>query len=376
MRILHLNPYFFPYRGGIERRIWGLSKELVKSGHELVVLTSQLPDTAPEEKVDGILVRRLESKFYDIANYNPPFLTTKGIAEAIRDIEPDVIDFHYRWAPDYTRSVRKVRRDIPVAFTFHNTFGEGEGLEGRISYLSDSIFKWFLRQCDLVICVSDFIRRDLERRRIPPGKLRVSHNGIDPTPEAEIARLRAAAPAGAPYAVFVGRLVRTKGLSVLVEAAREVRQPLRFVICGQGPEAEGLAGQAADFGVADRFDFRGFTGEAAKRELLAGARLLVHPATFESFGIAVLEALDLACPVVATAVGGLPEVVGDAGVLVRPGDPKALAAAVDLVAGGGAERDRLARAARAQAAKFAWPKLAAQVEQIYLEAARGRARAA
>ncbi len=374
MRILHLNPYFYPYRGGIERRIWGLSKELAKGGHELVVLTSLLPDTEPEETLDGILVRRLESRFYDIANYNPPFLTTKGVAEAIRDIEPDVIDFHYRWAPDYTRSVRKVRRDIPVVFTFHNAFGEGEGLEGRISYLSDSIFKGFLRQCDLVICISEFIRRDLDHRRIPTEKLRVVYNGIDPTPDHELARLRAAAPRDNPYAVFVGRLVRTKGLSVLVEAARDVRAPLKFVICGQGPEAESLAAQAERAGVADRFEFRGYMDEAAKRELVAGAQMLVHPATFESFGVSVLEALDLACPVVATSVGGIPEVVGQAGLLVRPGDPTALARAVDRIAGDPAELERLAPLARAQAHKFAWPALASQVEQLYVEAARGRGR--
>lgn len=377
MRILHLNPYFIPYSGGIERRIWGLSKELVKSGHEVSVLTSLLPGTAPEETVDGIHIRRLESKFYDIANYNPPFLTTKGIAEAIREMEPDVIDFHYRWAPDYTRSVRKVRKDTPVVFTFHNTFGEGEGLQGRISYLSDSIFKWFLRQCDLVVCISQFIRRDLERRRIPPEKLRVVYNGIDPTPDDELARLRAAAPqGGGPYAVFVGRLVRTKGVSVLVEAARDVKSPLKFVICGQGPEAEALAGQAADFGVADRFDFRGFTEERTKRELLAGAALLVHPATFESFGISILEAMDLACPVVGTSVGGVPEVVGDAGTLVRPGDPRALAEAIDQVAGDGGKIERLASLARAQSRKFAWAPLAEQALALYEEAARARRRAA
>jgi glycosyltransferase involved in cell wall biosynthesis len=283
-----------------------------------------------------------------------------------------VIDFHYRWAPDYTRSVRKVRKDIPVVFTFHNTFGEGEGLEGRISYLSDSIFKWFLRQCDLVVCISQFIRRDLERRRIPADKLRVVYNGVDPTPEGELEALRSAAGAGGPYAAFVGRLVRTKGLSFLVEAARDVPPPLKFVILGQGPEAEALAAQALDSGVSDRFDFRGFTEEADKRRIVAGATLLVHPATFESFGIAVLEALDLGCPVVGTAVGGIPEVVGDAGVLVRPGDPKALAEAVARVAADAGEHARLRKAARAQAARFAWHALAGQMLGIYEEAARAR----
>ena len=372
MRILHLNPYFFPYRGGIERRIWGLSKELVKHGHEVIVLTSLLPGTAPEEKVDGISVRRLESKFYDIANYNPPFLTTKGIAEAIRDLSPDVIDFHYRWAPDYTRSIKKVRKDIPVVFTFHNTFGEGEGLEGRISYLSDSVFKYFLRQCDLIVCVSDFIRRDLEKRRIPPERLRVVYNGLDPTSDEELARLKAANAKEGPYAVNVGRLVRTKGLNVLVEAARSVTSPLSFVIIGEGPEKEDLERQAADLGVAARFEFAGFTAEERKRELMAGARMMVHPASFESFGIAVLEALDLGCPAVTTAVGGLPEVVGEAGLLVRPGRPEELAKAIDRMASDDAFHKEASTAARQRAKSFSWAALAPQVEQAYASVAPKR----
>lgn len=373
MRVLHLNPYFFPYRGGIERRIWGLSKELVKRGHEVFVLTSLLPDTKPEETVDGVRVRRLESKFYDIANYNPPFLTTKGIAEAIRDIAPDVIDFHYRWAPDYTRSVKKVRKDIPVVFTFHNTFGEGEGLEGRISYLSDSIFKYFLRQCDLVVCVSDFIRRDLKGRGIKEEKLRVVYNGIDLTPDAEVARLRAlpGRPA-APYAVFAGRLVRTKGLNMLVEAVSRLKHPLNFKICGEGPELESLKDEASDFGVADRFDFLGYTEEAVKRQLIAQADLMVHPATFESFGIILLEAIDLGCPIVSTSVGGVPEVVGDAGVLVTPGSPEELTLAIDALMADPARREAMSRQGRAHAGRFAWSALAPEVERAYASAVEKR----
>src|SRR6267143_1987116 len=357
MRILHLNPYFFPYNGGIERIIWGTSKELLKKGHEMHVLTSQLPGTLAEEKVDGIHVRRLESKFYDLANYNPPFLSTKGLEEAIRDISPDVIDFYYRWAPDYTRSAKKVRKDIPVVFTFANTFGEGEGLEGRISYISDSIFKYFVRQCDLIICISEFIRHDLKSRKIAPEKLRMVYPGIDPTPDAELKRLRAAQgrPQG-PYAVFTGRIVRTKGLNVLIETIRDIKAPLTFYLLGDGPEVQNLKDEARDFGVEGRVKFMGYTEESRKRELIAQADLMVHPATFESFGVILLEALDLGCPVVSTLVGGIPEVVGDAGVLVRPGDPEELARAVDGVMKDAPHRRKMSEAGRARTKQFTWPQ--------------------
>src|SRR5512145_1928630 len=104
LRIVQVNAYHYPYRGGIEHRIHHVSKRLAKK-HEVIVLTSQLPNSSPEEEIDGYRVVRLPSKYYNI--YNPPYVATPGLLEKLAELEPDIADFHYRWAPTYNKAARK-----------------------------------------------------------------------------------------------------------------------------------------------------------------------------------------------------------------------------------------------------------------------------
>lgn len=375
MRILHVNPFFFPYAGGIERRILGLAKELQRKGHDLHVLTGQLPGTPLAEVYEGIPVTRLPSKIYNV--YNPPYIRSTGVAEAIGRIAPDVIDFHYRWAPTYTKGVRAATENVPVVFTFHNTFAEGSGFWGMVSWMNDTRFKRFLAKCHTVVCVSEFVRRQLLESGMPADNIRLVYNGIDPTPDEELARLRrAVAPGEPPYCVFVGRIVGIKGIDVLIEAASKTDAQVRFKIIGRGPQLEKLQALAAKRGVAKRFDFLGYVEEAKKREWIAGACAMTHPARFEASAVILYEALDLGCPVISTQTGGTPEIVGDAGVLVPPDDPLGLASAIDRVMGDEGARERMAMAARERSALFAWPTIAQQMERVYQgAAAAGRTRA-
>lgn len=368
VRILHVNPFFFPYAGGIERRILGLAKELQRKGHDLHVLTGQLPGTPLAEVYQGIPVTRLPSKTYNV--YNPPYIRSTGVAEAIRRIAPDVIDFHYRWAPTYTKGVRAAAGSVPVVFTFHNTFAEGSGFWGMISWLNDTRFKRFLAKCHTVVCVSEYVRHQLLEAGMPADNIRLVYNGIDPTPDEELARLRrAVSPDEPPYCVFVGRIVRIKGLDVLIEAASKTDSQVRFKIIGRGPQLEKLQALAAKRGVAKRFDFLGYLDEAKKREWIAGACAMTHPARFEASAVILYEALNLGCPVISTQTGGTPEIVGEAGVLVPLDDPQALAAATDRVMSDEDGRRRMAADARERSRMFAWSAIGAQMERIYESAA-------
>ena len=364
MRILHVNPFFFPYAGGIERRILGLCKQLQARGHEVQVLTGQLAGTHAAEVFEGIPVARLPSKTYDV--YNPPYIRSFGVEEAVRRFKPDVVDFHYRWAPTYTRAMRKVARDTPVVFTFHNTFAEGSGFWGAVSWVNDKRFLSFMRQCRKVACVSACVRDQIVRAGFPADKTRVVYNGVDPTSDEELARLRAGGPADEPpYCVFVGRLVGIKGLDVLIDAAAESEALVRFKIIGKGPKLEELKARAERKGVASRFDFLGYVEEPEKRALIARAAAMTHPARFEASAVILYEALDLGCPVITTKTGGSPEIVGDAGDLVALDSPHELAGAIDLMMANKARRDELAARARERSALFTWPTIADQMEEVY-----------
>lgn len=347
MRICQVNPFFHPYDGGIERRIMAVGKRL-SDDHEINIVTSQLAGTKPFEMVDGMRVHRLSSTYLHI--YNPPFVFSRGIKEKIRELKPDLIHFHSRWAPEYTRAVAGFLGDVPVVFTWHNSFGEGAGWQRPLSLLNDELFKLYLaRRCDKVICISDYVRRQLLGRGVRDELLKVIYNGIDlqsPSREEE------------GFALFIGRLVQTKGLDVLADAMKGVEGELK--ICGRGPYSNVLEG-------AENIELLGFVPEEEKNRLLRKCKFLVLPSKRESFGIVLLEAMAFGKPVVASRVGGIPEVVGDAGILVSPNVSEELKSAINTLLSDDGLRLELGKKARKRANLFSWDKISSQVEDVYRE---------
>ena len=147
--------------------------------------------------------------------------------------------------------------------------------------------------------------------------------------------------------VFVGRLTEQKALPVALEALREV-EGARLVLVGDGPERGQLERYASDLGIAGRVRFAGALSRAEVLRHLAGARAAVLSSSWENLPHAVVEALAVGTPVVATAVGGVPEVVhdGENGLLVEPNNPQAFASALRRVLDDDELRAQLAAGAR------------------------------
>lgn len=350
MRIVQLNPYHYPYRGGIEHRIHEVCAGL-SSRHELIVLTSRLPGTYEEEKVDGYRIIRLPSRYLRI--YNPPFVSTPGVLEALRSLDPDLVDFHYRWAPSYTKAMK--RYDGNWLFTFHNTYGEGNGPSRALSVLNDARFCRLIRD-RRVVCVTEFIKRDLISRGFREELLSVIPVGVHPHERQSSEE---------DFILFTGRLVGTKGLRYLIEAMPNVRSKL--VIMGQGPELPRLQAQASRLGVEDRIEFLGHVDEETKERLMSCCKVFVMPSLYESLGLAVAEAMTHGKPVVASRVGGLPEVVGEGGTLVEPRRPDQIAEALNrLLADDGLRRSK-AEEARKHIRGYSWECIIPQLEKLYIE---------
>ncbi|MBI2077321.1 MAG: glycosyltransferase family 4 protein [Euryarchaeota archaeon] len=363
MRILHLNPFFFPYAGGIERRILEVGKRHARL-HEVHVLTAQLEGTAAEEDLEGIRVHRLPSKFSLEKRYNPPLVKTPHLEEAIEAIDPDVVDFHFRWSPSYAKAFRRSRAGR--VFTYHNTFGEGSGALGFFSRLNDRWTRRYIAESHRIVAISKFIWDDLKTNGFPEDRFALVPNGVD----AEALRAQAQ-PVDEPLAdtlVAVGRLVAVKGYDTLIRALPQMPPEVRLLICGEGPEKETLKRLAAEVGVADRVQLPGWVPEPRKLGILQRCLAFVHPARFEAFGLAPLEAMAMGAPVIATRIGGLPEVVGDAGILVDPEDPKGIAHAVHRIRSDPEERRRFVEAAAHQAKAYHWNPVALKLLRIYEQA--------
>lgn len=176
-----------------------------------------------------------------------------------------------------------------------------------------------------------------------------------------------------PRLVVAGRLEQTKGVQVLLAALPAVLAAYpsaRLTVCGTGAMLGQLRRQAEQLGVQAAVTFAGWCPPAELSTVLAGADVAVVPSIWpESFGLVALEALAAGCAVVASDGGGLPDLVRheQTGLLVAPGDPVALAAAVNRLLGDVALRGRLARAGVALAGTLSLTEFAAQVFAAYHE---------
>ncbi|MGH7340690.1 MAG: glycosyltransferase family 4 protein, partial [Candidatus Rokuibacteriota bacterium] len=358
-----------PREGGIERRMVALGSEFRRAGHQVIVVASRFDGAPRREEVAGLDVFRVDAR--PAVPYDPPSVLVRGggraVAGAVLRARPDVVDFQYRWSPAFTLGMERVMRaGIPATFTFHNVFGEGRGILRPFSYLNDSMMKLHISKYDRITCVSDFVRRDLVARGFPSPKIRVCHNALDPPPRGA----DDAATAGG-FGLFVGRLIRTKGLEHMLRALALLRDAtgaeLPFVIAGDGPRRDRLAALAARLGL-ERVRFAGRVSESEKWSLLRSCSVFVMPSIAESFGVALLEAMSAGRPVIASRVGGMPEVVAGAGVLVPPGDPAALAGALCTIVADRPLAIRLGAAASERALMFSWRDAARTMLSIYQEA--------
>ena len=170
--------------------------------------------------------------------------------------------------------------------------------------------------------------------------------------------------------VFAGRLTEQKALHVALAALSEVPQA-RLVLVGDGPERARLEELARTLGIDDRVRFAGALSREQVLRYLAGARAALLSSSWENLPHAVVEALAVGTPVVATAVGGVPEVVhdGENGLLVPAGDVTALAAALARVVSDDGLRDRLAAGAQPSVERIGREPTYARLEQILVEAA-------
>jgi glycosyltransferase involved in cell wall biosynthesis len=261
----------------------------------------------------------------------------------------------------------------------------------RISALKRSLLLrgnvWALHWCDRIIAVSESVRDLLIELRTQPRKIDVIHNAVDvpalereaqvPCAAAEgLARARAGERSdGANLVGAVGRLVPEKNYPLFLEMARLVldQEPATFVIVGDGPERQRLQDMATTMGIAAHVRFLGWL--ANPYPALAAMDVVTSTSSTEGFALSVLEAMALGKPVVATAVGAVPEIIRDqvTGVLVPDGDAVAFAVEVVRLLRDPVRRHRLgARGKEVACSEFSAIVLRDRLGQVYRSAVRER----
>ncbi len=316
-----------------------------------------------------------------------PALETLSIDLAMaRDaVDADVAHAHTWYADMAGLWIRTLHR-IPLVVTLHSM----EPLRpwkadqlGSGYLLSSWIERTAVESADRVIAVSARMRDDiLAHFRCDPEKVVVIHNGIDPSRFVRTERSDALARLGvaSPYVLFVGRITDQKGIFDLLAAVPMLPPGVRVVLCASAPDTPEIEERLrrAVAGLPTVTWINEMVPVEVVVQLYSHAAVFCCPSVYEPFGLINLEAMACETAVVASAVGGILEVVEDGrtGLLVPPGAPAALAAALRRVLENPALGRSLGRAGRRRVEeRFSWASVAERTERVYADAIAEFARA-
>ncbi|HET9491358.1 MAG TPA: glycogen synthase [Methylomirabilota bacterium] len=309
-----------------------------------------------------------------------PALETLSIDLAMaRDpVDADVAHAHTWYADMAGLWIRTLYR-IPLIVTLHSM----EPLRpwkadqlGSGYLLSTWIEKTAVEAADRVIAVSGQMRDDIQRHfAVDPARVVVIHNGIDPQRFRRTGRRDALDRYGVrpPYVLFVGRITDQKGIFHLLDAAAKLPPSVQVVLCASAPDTAEIEERLRQ-AVPQHPNVRWINSMVPVddvAQLYSHAVAFACPSVYEPFGLINLEAMACETPVVASAVGGILEVVedGTTGYLVPPGRPDELAAALRrLLDDPGAARAMGKAGRRRVEERFSWARVAARTEEVYAEA--------
>lgn len=296
MRILLDSNFFYPSVGGVEMMSEGLARAWKSFGHQ-VCITTNTPLNGHDELLDLKVSRR------------PSFVAKNRLAQ---------------WADVFVRSGNSLR-SLPwplLTQTPHVAIHHRPLADSHMGILRLLIERGSTYLCHNV-AVSTSVAKTIpgEVTRIPN-----TFRSVFDQPEA--------VEEGREGLLFVGRLVSRKGVDVALEALAHLQDRglgTSLKICGDGPDRGTLEARAQQLGLENSIEFKGWTSPEKLADYYRQSAATLIPSRKEPFGIVALESIASRCPVVASNVGGLPEAVGDCGILVEPEASQVLAAAIEKI---------------------------------------------
>ena len=376
MRIAQVVPFFHPHIGGVESFVGNLVKGLAARGHEVTVITSRHDSDVPvndelfgasverfepianilHTPVAPLLARAVSAGKYDIVHaHTPPPITDFYAARGARaGGMPLVLSYHGDPEP-------AVRFGNLISMAYQRTFGAfALGYAKRIivhtrTYAATSRALW--KYEPVIIPSAVDITRFSPKNN--PLSVREKH-GIG----------------GRKIALFVGRLVPTKGIEYFIRSAEFTDKNTVHMIVGAGDIEPSLRALVKKLGLGDRIIFAGRADDAELPEYYAACDVFVLPSVsrLEGFGLVTLEAMSTGKPVLVSDIPGVREVIepGREGLLIEPMNPKDIGGKICTVLSDDGLRRIFGVNARSSAeTKYSWDKVISRIEQVYSEVAGG-----
>lgn len=374
--------------GGAQRYVYDLAARLEPDDFDIAVVCGGVGPLAKKLEIAGIRTVSLPGLERDIKP-GQELIVLFELVRLLGRERPDIIHLSSSKAGGLGALAALLHKlltfnfKLLTIFTAHGwPFREERPAWQRILIFLSSWLSTVLTDRVIVIDAADY--RDA-RRFVPESKLVLIPHGIAPPDfilPAEARALLVAKIGSAEGATLIGtvaELTKNKGLTHLIDAINQVKlkvksQKLKVIVMGEGEERKGLERRISELGLADTVSLVGFVPDAGR--YLKGLDLFVLPSVKEGLPYAIMEAMAAGLPVIATAVGGVPDLIrrGETGLLVPPRDPAALARAIADLALNPATRRALAFAARARAReRFRIEPMVEHTRAVYAMDARRKA---
>ena len=418
LRVVHVydgHERVYDGRGSVPGVVWNLARETAATGHDVTVVERQWSGLGPVACHDGVHFERLALRTgadepwtrvpYELVD-SPVSLTrlvgdrmnfALAALRRLRRLDPDIVHVHLPFAASvlvtvapwfrsrtvYTAHLGELRLDLldSSAGTGPDT-EESDGLSAPsiLQYLSPD--EYLAKRTAHTTVLNTNIREAFIDRGVPAERVSVVPNGVDFDRFATVEREQRAAVRerhgldASITLLFVGTVMPRKGVTVMIDALNQVVNGMddpdvELVIAGENSLDESYTSQVRQrirmAGLERRVTMTGFVPADQLPALYASADLLVVPSLEEGFGMTAVEAMAAGTPVVATSVGGLPDVItdGESGVLVPPGDAEALAVGLESLLTDDEFRDRIAESAHERAAQYDWGQVTGSICETY-----------
>ncbi|HIH50346.1 TPA: glycosyltransferase family 4 protein [Candidatus Micrarchaeota archaeon] len=374
-----LNPYFYPYKGGTEKVLLEVYSRLAKRNNVTVITSVAAKKNKPSvEEISGIRVVRLKASSTRLPTLPMPFLIFDGLKKALVREKSDIyhINNRYQYFGDTVRIVKGMDRKL--ALTVHNA------IPRNINFTTDELgrfYDWFwgkklMGAVDVITAVSTNTAKTTIPRRYMK-KAHVIFNGVDfkrfrkmRKDSAEVESVVRSLGFRGTTIVTNGRLVPQKGQIYLLDAFAELvnsgMDELNLLVIGRGALSRHLYRSAKKMGVAKKFRIVSGIEDAMLPCYYNACDIFAFPSLYEPAGLAVCEAMSCELPVVASNVGGIPEIVGDCGIYSKPKDYESIRDGLGYIIGNDRAVRHMVRMGRERMVRrHNWDRIAKQYENLF-----------
>ncbi len=357
-----LNYEYPPIGGGASPITRALAESLANDHHVVDVVTMGFPGVPGFEEHGRLSVHRVpavrRSQFRAITVEMLSYVTAASIRSYVmtRRDQYDLIHAHFIIPTGLVASTVKALRGTPTIITIHGSDVPGYNPDRfqRGHRVLAPLWQLLVHHTDAIISPSSYLRDLLHQQAAVP--IDVIPYGFTPPPFRERARKQ--------RILAASRLFRRKGMQFLLDALADL--PLdgwEVIIAGDGPMLPELQEQSRRLNLPVKFP--GFVQHDDLQELYASSEIFVFPSLRDNFPVVLLEGMSAGCAVITSNVSGMPEVLGDAGLLVPPADAAAIREALVRLMADPQLRRNLGSQAQERISRFSWERILAEHLQLY-----------